>query len=619
MGLTQPDFPPVDPTTFMDKPFLERLRVLGAHWAEYGFGTQKMVHVIYLVKVLVLYIGAGVSVAALTSGLNPLHVSEWWNQPVMYQKLVLWTLLLETLGIGGSWGPLAGHFKPMTGGALFWLRPETIRLPPWPGRVPFTKGDSRTLFDVAVYTAILVNLVVALVFPTVHTAALDQLVAGNHGLVNPTVLYSYLALMVVLGLRDKVPFIAARSEQYLPAVVFFAFLPFVDMIVALKLLIVIVWVGAGVSKMGRHFTNVIPPMLSNTPWLGVKAIKRMHYRSFPDDMRPSRMAGLIGHVLGTLVEIVTPLILLFSTNRTVTLLAVILMVAFHLFIFSTFPLAVPLEWNILFGYTTVFLFWGFPAEQGFAVTDFSSPWLPALIVAALAFFPVLGNLRPDLVSFLPSMRQYAGNWASASWAFAPGAEEKLNQHVVRASQNTKTQLMAAFPEDVADVVMHQMMAWRSMHSQGRGLFSVQLRHLGEDRLNSYTLREAEFACNSLVAFNFGDGHLHDVKMIEALQRRCQFAPGEFTVVWVESQPIHRGTQDYLIMDAALGVVERGSWRVEDAVEEQPWLPNGPIPVTVTWRRDFGGSATGIDAYTTVDQAGSVISSTDSESRLGSLG
>ena len=62
-------------------------------------------------------------------------------------------------------------------------------------------------------------------------------------------------------------------------------------------------------------------------------------------------------------------------------------------------------------------------------------------MAGLAFFPVLGNLRPDLVSFLPAMRQYAGNWASAVWAFAPGAEEKLNR-VTRSSPNQVDQLIA---------------------------------------------------------------------------------------------------------------------------------------------------------------------------------
>ncbi|MDS1115245.1 DUF3556 domain-containing protein [Gordonia westfalica] len=584
MGLTQPDFPQVDPETFLQRPFFDRIRTLGAHWADYGFGTPKMVHIVYLAKVFVFYVGVGITLATVTSGLNPLHVSEWWNQPIVYQKAILWTVLVEILGIGGSWGPLAGHFKPMTGGVLYWLRPKTIRLPPWPGKVPFTKGDSRTPFDIAVYALILANLVVAIVLPGVTSSSLDAAMGDNQGLVNPMLMYPLIALLVVIGLRDKVIFIAGRSEQYLPALIFFGILPFVDMILALKLLIVSVWVGAGVSKMGHHFSMVIPPMLSNTPWLPSKAIKRAHYRNFPEDMRPSKLAGGVGHVLGTIVEIVTPLVLLFSTSKALTVAAVVLMVCFHIFILSTFPLAVPLEWNVLFAYASVFLFLGFPAWDGYALTDTSMPWAMVLIAAALCFFPVLGNLRPDLVSFLPSMRQYAGNWASATWAFAPGAEEKLDQHVVRPAKNTRTQLLASYPPEVADVVMHQLLAWRSLHSQGRALYSLMMRHLGSD-IDTYTLREAEFSCNSLVAFNFGDGHLHDERLIAALQRRCNFAPGEFTVAWIESQPIHRGTQRFKVIDAALGVIETGTYRVVDAINEQPWLPNGPIPFEVDWTLD----------------------------------
>ena len=41
-------------------------------------------------------------------------------------------------------------------------------------------------------------------------------------------------------------------------------------------------------------------------------------------------------------------------------------------------------------------------------------------------------------------------------------------------------------------------------------------------------------------------------------------------------------QHYKVIDAALGVIERGTWKVTDAVNEQPWLPNGPIPTEVTW-------------------------------------
>ena len=90
-----------------------------------------------------------------------------------------------------------------------------------------------------------------------------------------------------------------------------------------------------------------------------------------------------------------------------------------------------------------------------------------------------------------------------------------------------------------------------MHSQGRGLNSVMINQLGED-IDTYTLREAEFTCNAIVGFNFGDGHLHDRRMIEAVQKRCRFAPGELIVVWAESEPLGTGRQNYLVIDAAVG-------------------------------------------------------------------
>lgn len=589
MGFKTGDFPPVDLETFLDKPLRERMKALALHWVEYGFGSPRMIHTTYVVKVVVLYIIGGTALATWTSGVGPFwDVGNWWNEPVVYQKLVLWTVFLEAFGIAGSWGPLAGKFKPMTGGILFWARPGTIRLRPWK-RVPFTEGDRRTVGDVALYLGFLASLLLAMVLPGAPSEALSEVLPGNtSGLVNPALLIAPIALYVLCGLRDKTIFLAARGEQYLPAIVFFAVLPFVDMIIALKLLIVIVWVGAGVSKFGRHFTNVVPPMVSNSPCMPSKWIKRAHYRDFPRDIRPSVVASGMAHVGGTLVEIITPLVLMFSTTRWLTVAAVGLMVLFHLFITSTFPLAVPLEWNILFSFATVFLFLGFPAWDGYGIGDMSSPWLAVAIVAGLAFFPVLGNLRPDLVSFLPSMRQYAGNWASALWVFAPGAEEKLNTIEHRPTTNQVDQLQAmGYPAVVAEITMQQTIAWRSMHSQGRGLFSVLFKNLPD--LDHRTVREAEFGCNSLIGFNFGDGHLHDEDLIRAVQSRVGFAPGEWIVVWVESQAIHSKVQHYKVIDAALGVIERGTWNVADAVAAHPWLPDGPIPLHVSWTRDVASS------------------------------
>jgi len=583
MGFTKPDLPKVDPGTFMRQPLMHRMQVLALHWVERGFGTPRMVHVIYIAKLLTFYILGGAVIATATSHLPAFwHVAQWWNQPIVYEKAVLWTVLLETVGIAGSWGPLAGKFKPMTGGILFWARTGTIRLRPWK-RVPLTAGDRRTPADVALYLALIVSVIVPLVMPGVHSGSLSAAVPGNtSGVVSPVLIVPVVVLLVLNGLRDKIIFLAARGEQYLPALLFFAVLPFTDMIIALKLLIVTVWVGAGVSKLGRHFANVVPPMVSNSPAVPFRWIKLAHYRDFPRDIRPSRLAHLMAHGGGTFVEIITPLVLLLSPWKPVTLAAVAIMVIFHLFITSTFPLAVPLEWNVLFGYAAVFLFAGHPTWAGYGVTDMSPPWLVLVIAAALLFFPVLGNLRPDLVSFLPSMRQYAGNWASALWAFAPGAEEKLNA-VKRPTANQVDQLVAlGYDREWADVTMQLTIAWRTMHSQGRGLFSLLLRHLPD--IDTRTVREAEFVCNSLIGFNFGDGHLHNEDLIRAVQAQAGFEPGELVVVWVESQPVHRGDQAYKVIDAALGVIECGTWQVADAVAEQPWLPNGPIPVQVTWSR-----------------------------------
>src|SRR6201991_444002 len=353
MGLTTGNFPPVDPATFTDTPYRERIKTLSRHWAEYGFGAPKITMLIYIVKLALFYVLGGALVATLTSGLDPLQPAQWGDDIVVYQKAVLWTVLLECIGVAGSWGPLAGHFKPMTGGFRYWARPRTIRLPPWPERVPFTRGDDRRPVDVALYVALLAGVVVALALPTVTTASIVPIIA----------------LLIVLGLRDKVIFIAARGEQYLPALIFFAFYSRVDMIVAAKLLIVVVWTGAAFSKFGRHFANVLPPMVSNTPWMFIKAIKRAHYRNFPHDLRPSERAVGLAHVGGTFVELAVPLVLLFSHDPTVTLVAALVMIGFLLFIISTFPLAVPLEWNALFIYITAFLFLGHPNAGGFGLGD----------------------------------------------------------------------------------------------------------------------------------------------------------------------------------------------------------------------------------------------------------
>ena len=166
---------------------MERMRFLARHWTDNGFGSPSMVHAIYIAKLVFFYALGGAFVATVTSGLPAFwHVAEWWNQPIVYQKAVLWTVLLEAIGVAGSWGPLAGKVKPMTGGILFWLRSGTIRLRPWKW-VPFTDGDRRTWFDGILYFALLISVAVPLLSSGVHSDSLSQALPHNtSGLVDPT-------------------------------------------------------------------------------------------------------------------------------------------------------------------------------------------------------------------------------------------------------------------------------------------------------------------------------------------------------------------------------------------------------------------------------------------------
>ena len=104
----------------------------------------------------------GIIITTATSGLHFWEVDTWWDQPIIYQKLIIWTMFLESLNLAGAWGPLTNKFKPWTGGFRFWSRTGTIRLRPWTW-VPGTAGTTRTRLDVGMYFLFLISLVVALV------------------------------------------------------------------------------------------------------------------------------------------------------------------------------------------------------------------------------------------------------------------------------------------------------------------------------------------------------------------------------------------------------------------------------------------------------------------------
>ena len=68
MGFKTPDFPAVDPATFGSLPRMERYRQLAVHWGEYGFGTPKIVHTIYIAKLVFIHAFLGALLAQRCTG-----------------------------------------------------------------------------------------------------------------------------------------------------------------------------------------------------------------------------------------------------------------------------------------------------------------------------------------------------------------------------------------------------------------------------------------------------------------------------------------------------------------------------------------------------------------------
>jgi hypothetical protein len=575
MGFIQPTPPPFEYEEWRRRPHLERIEVLAQDWAINGFGTPTFVYLLYILK-LVVYAGGGLLlISATTSGLGGLgDLGDWWTEPIVFQKAVIWTMLWEVLGLGAGSLPLTLRFSPMIGGVLYWLRPGTTRLPPWPERVPLTRGTRRTLLDVALYAGLIVAALNLLLSDGVDATA------ATAGRLDPVAVGALLGLLVLLGLRDKVPFLAARAEIYGNLAIVFLF-PLTDMIVAAQLVFVCIWWGAASSKLNRHFPFVVTVMISNTPWNRWRAAKKRLYRDHPDDLRPSSMGALAAH-MGTVMEFTLPLILLVSQGGWIGTIAVAGMVIFHLHILSTFPLAVPLEWNIFMIFGLLFLFGHYGATPWSTIHD---PLLLAILAVTCIGMPLLGNFRPDLISFLPAMRYYAGNWATSQWLFRRegGAEAKLDRDLVKPAPIVTEQLAKFYDPELIEVLVYKGLAFRSMHSHGRALNGLVQRAV--DDVEEYLVREGELVAGVVLGYNFGDGHFHDQRLLAAVQERCRFEPGEVRIVVLESQAAHVQRQRYRIFDAADGLVEEGWVDVADMVERQPWLDERPFPVEVESARE----------------------------------
>jgi hypothetical protein len=584
MGFLTQDAPVVDYEQWSKGTRAERIVPMARHWAEVGFGTPVIMHLFYVFKILAYILVAWLLVLVSTTGLGGLagftDVSTWYHEPIVYQKVVFYTMLFEIVGLGCGFGPLNNRFFPPMGSILYWLRPNTIRLPPWPNRVPLTKGDARTPVDVLLYGALLVMLVVAIFSD--GTGPIPEL-GSEVGVLPIWMTATIVGLLVLAGLRDKVLFLAARGEVYGSLAVCFLFSG-VDIVIAAKLVCLVIWMGAATSKLNKHFPFVISTMMSNNPVMRGRWLKRRFFEHFPDDLRPGRLSRVLAH-FSTAIEMLIPLALFFSHGGWPTYIAAFVMLVFHFGILSAIPMGVPLEWNVFMQFSVLALFVG---NAGIGLGDLQSPW-PLLLFAAVAGTVVVGNLFPRKVSFLPGMRYYAGNWDTSLWCVKPSAAAKIESGVVSIASMPQAQMEKFYGSpETAEMYQYMGYAFRSFNTHGRAMFTLAHRVMAGYDEADYVLTDGERICSTAIGWNFGDGHMHNEQLIAALQTRCGFDPGEVRVMLLDAQPIHRQRQQYRLVDAATGEFERGYVLVSDMVTRQPW--DDTVPVTVTWQKEAEASS-----------------------------
>jgi hypothetical protein len=527
------------------QPWPHRLRLGCQAWAVQGYGAPKAVYFLYLLKIAV-YALIWLFFCSFSADWN--GVANGWQTAMTataFQKAVLWSMAYEVMGFGCGSGPLTGRYLPPVGAFLHFARPGTITAPLWPN-LPIVGRSRRSWFDVCLYVGFLACLLRVLCAPAI----------------TPTLMWPIVVCLPLMALSDKTIFLAARGEHYYVMAVCFLFPS--DWLSAAMAIQLAIWMWAAVSKLTPNFPSVLCAMISNSAVLGSKSLKKKLYRDYPNDLRPAKGTVLMAHV-GAAVEFSFPLLLMFGEGGILTYMGLGCMVVFHLFITAHFPIAVPIEWNIMVVYGGLFLF-GLHPELSFHEVD--SPILGSFLFIWLLVLPLMGNLVPSKVSFLVSMRYYAGNWPYSVWLFRGDCETRLDTEIIKASQHPRAQLQTLYDERVVEGSLQLVAAFRAMHLQGRVLHDLLPKAVST--LDDYVYHDGEMIAGLVLGWNFGDGHLHDENLLRSIQAECQFEPGQLRCIFVESQPLFGRGYAWRIHDAATGEIARGETKVTDITGAQPW-------------------------------------------------
>ena len=572
MTTTEPtttDVPPHDPARVVAAPFPDRLRMACQNWAHSSPNLPSLM-ALYWAKYFFVLIGIWAFWCSFNADYPGFfQFSEWAFTGEAFKKAMVWSMCWELFGFGCGWGPMNARYEKWFGGIRHFARTGTIKLPLFRG-VPLIGGDTRNALDVGLYLLNQILLLRVLIAPEV-TAEL---------------LLPCFVLVLVNGLLDKTLFLVARYEHYwvvMGAITFTMLAGYDDLWVAgSKLTWSFIWIWAAVSKWNAHFPSVIMVMMNNGPFFP-KVLKKSLFANYPNDIRPSRFAHFMA-AFGHISEFAIPFILFTAAatgNELLLLAGCILFTGFHSFIGLNNPAGMPVEWNILMIYGGWNLFWFHPDVSILEMTQM--PILFALMLFSLFVIPLIGNFYPSKLSFLLSMRYYAGNWAYNVWLFKKDGNYRAKLEKLKKPSRTVLEQLEDMIEDPDELAAAKagMGSNRGLHLQGRPL--LEAVPAAVDDIEDWEWQEGETFGGTVLGWNFGDGHLNGEDLLRAMQPICQFEEGELRLISVESQPLFGPTMHWRVYDPVKGKIDEGWTKMADYKDHQPW-PEGKTAEALTSAR-----------------------------------
>ena len=475
-------------------------------------------------------------ISATTPGLGGLgDIGDWWTEPIVFQKVAVWTLLWEILGLGSGSMPLTARYGPSIGGVLYWLRPghgapaavagqgaadarlrrarrSTSRSTPacsppastccvssgrrWPGRRRAARpGGDRACCSAAGRCSACAT-------------------RSRSSPARPEV-YGFLLLVSLFPIAQPDRRLAVRASSSSGGA------PRRPSSTATSR-----------SCRGDGQQHAVEPL---APGQGASSTG-----NYPDDLRPGRPAAIGAH-LGTAVEFALPLVLIVSRGGTIGTIAVIGMIIFHIHITSTFPLGVPLEWNLFMIFGLLFLF-GHYGDVPLSTLD--DPLLIALLVIGRGGHPgrsaTCARRRSRSCPACATTRA-TGRPACGCSARTPAPRPSSTSASTSPRRVTVEQLAKLYgPRDAPSYFLEQGAGLpRDAHPRPRAERRC-CRAGRRRRRRLLPCATGEIVAGVVVGWNFGDGHFHNQQLLDGRAGAVRLrADGELRDrSSLEGQPAH---------------------------------------------------------------------------------